>query len=622
MPQTPRVRFNFKNLNVQSSVPLLGVINMVARTTKGPLEDPSDLISSPSQFTRIFGSEIVPDGSVSNIMKALEMGAKVRVSRVAGSGATYGWAKPMSVTPAELSAPSVSVPDGSAIISIVISDPSGAENSLTMNMAIRTREAGSPVLDNTGVNLNRPFYLKLNVSKEPSLRASIIQYGARDEETQIPTYDSILNETLFFSAVSANTTDGVTTPSINVDTLQNFLDNAPNITFEAIQGKNADGQGTMKNLATGIQTMEDIVSILRQFSNWNSMIMVGKITSGTVSTDEVSDTNVYMECSEGSAGTKPTADEWISAYKASKSYYEAYSVILSHIHQHLDDYTKVYIAVANDVHNTFENILYVEVPKYAAGTRTPSTVDETFTALKTMVQTIGPKKEVAYFGGGIKYYNENGSLQKCDVLGSVAGLDAICASTYGPWYSFSGMNRGVIASALGPVMKNLGGPADIDTLNEFAQWYMNLFVIKNTRTQGQRTMLWNGFTSNPVDDSEKFISIVRLNLYLKKNLRPILESYIEEPNTFETWKRIYYEAKDLLDDLQNRKAITTYTWLGDQDAQSYEDLQVNNEADVRQGKYKAQLKYKEIVPMQDIEMDVIIDVSVNKSTGEISISAQ
>lgn len=622
MPQTPRVRFNFKNLNVQSSVPLLGVINMVARTTKGPLEDPSDLISSPSQFTRIFGSEIVPDGSVSNIMKALEMGAKVRVSRVAGSGATYGWAKPMSVTPAELSAPSVSVLDGSAIISIVISDPSGAENSLTMNMAIRTREAGSPVLDNTGVNLNRPFYLKLNVSKEPSLRASIIQYGARDEETKIPTYDSILNETLFFSAVSANTTDGVTTPSINVDTLQNFLDNAPNITFEAIQGKNADGQGTMKNLATGIQTMEDIVSILRQFSNWNSMIMVGKITSGTVSTDEVSDTNVYMECSEGSAGTKPTADEWISAYKASKSYYEAYSVILSHIHQHLDDYTKVYIAVANDVHNTFENILYVEVPKYAAGTRTPATLDETFTALKTMVQTIGPKKEVAYFGGGIKYYNENGSLQKCDVLGSVAGLDSICASTYGPWYSFSGMNRGVIASALGPVMKNLGGPADIDTLNEFAQWYMNLFVIKNTRTQGQRTMLWNGFTSNPVDDSEKFISIVRLNLYLKKNLRPILESYIEEPNTFETWKRIYYEAKDLLDDLQNRKAITTYTWLGDQDAQSYEDLQVNNEADVRQGKYKAQLKYKEIVPMQDIEMDVIIDVSVNKSTGEISISAQ
>lgn len=625
MPQTPRVRFNFKNLNVQSSVPLLGVINMVARTTKGPFEDPKDLISSPSQFTRIFGSEIVPDGSVSNIMKALEMGAKVRVSRVAGNGATYGWAKPMNVTigNGSRSVPSVDVPDGSSVISIVISDPSGAENSLAMHMAIRTREAGSPVLDNTGVNLNRPFYLKLNISTEPTLRASIIQYGARDEVSNIPTYDSILNEMLFFSAVSANTSEGVNNPSINVNTLQNFLDNAPNITFEAIQGKDGDGQGTMKDLATGIQTMEDIVSILRQFSNWNSMITIGKITSGTVNTDEPSDTNVYMECSEGSAGTTPTDKEWISAYQASKVYYEAYSIILSHIHQHLpDDYEKVYIAVANDVHNTFENILYVEVPKYAPGTRTPATVEETLSALKGMVQIIGPKKEVAFFGGGIKYYNENGSLQKCDVLGSVAGLDAICASTFGPWYSFSGMNRGVISSALGPVMKNLGGPAEVDTLNEFAQWYMNLFVIKNTRTQGQRTMLWHGFTSNPVDDSEKFISIVRLNLYLKKNLRPILESYIEEPNTFETWKRIYYEAKDILDDLQTREAITSYEWLGDQDAQSYEDLQINNEADVRQGKYRAQLKYREIVPMQDIEMDVIIDIAMNKSTGEISVSAQ
>lgn len=625
MPQTPRVKFNFKNLNVQSSVPLLGVVNMVAMTTKGPFEDPKDLISSPSQFTRIFGSEIVPDGSVSNIMKALEMGAKVRVSRVAGKGASYGWAKPMTVTPASLSAPSLSVTDGSAIISIVISDPSGAENSLTMNMAIRTREAGSPVLDNTGVNLNRPFYLKLNVSTEPTLRASIIQYGARDEETNMPTYDSVLDETLFFSAVSASSTDGVTNPSINVNTLQSFLDNAPNITFEAIKGKEADGQGTMKSLATGIQTMEDIISILRQFSNWNSMIMVGKITSNTVNTDEVSTTNVYMECTEGSAGDPKaiTKDEWISAYQASKAYYEAYSVILSHIHQHLpDDYTEVYISAANDVHSTFENMLYVEVPKYGPGTRTPATVSETLSALKTMVQTIGPKKEVAYFGGGIKYYDENGSLQKCDVLGSVAGLDATCASTYGPWYSFSGMNRGVIASAIGPVMNNLGGPADIDTLNEFAQWYMNLFVIKNTRTQGQRTMLWHGFTSNPVNDFEKFISIVRLNLYLKKNLRPILESYIEEPNTFETWKRIYYEAKDILDDLQTRNAITSYEWLGDQDAQSYDDLQINTEAEVRQGKYKAQLKYKEVVPMQDIEMDVIIDVSMDKSTGDISISAR
>jgi hypothetical protein len=619
MPQTPKVSFKFDNKNVQSSVPQLGIVNVVARTTKGPFEDPSDIISNPSQFARIFGSEIVPDGSVSNISKALELGAKLRISRVAGTGASYGWAKPLEVSPADLSeraAPSLTVPDNSAIITILLSDPSGAENSLAMHLAIRTREAGSPVIDNTGNNLNRPFYLKLNYVTEPKLKASIIQYSKKDSETNIPTYDSILDESIFFSA-----TTGVANPSINVDTFQNFLDNAPNITFEAIAGKEGDGEGTMADLATGIQSIEDVVSMLRQFSNWNSIITIGKITSGEVDTDTPGTENIYMECTEGSAGNTPTKEEWMSAYQASKQYYEAYEVILSHVHQHLpSDYTKLYKEVSEDVQNTFENLLYVEVPKYAPSTRTSATPEETLSSLKTMVQTIGAKKEVAYFGGGIKYYNENGALQKCDVLGSVMGLSAVSASIYGPWYSFSGMNRGVITSAMGPVMKNLGSPAEISTLEEFAQWYMNLFVIKDTRTQGKRTMLWHGFTSNPTDNSEKFISIVRLNLYIKKNLRPILESYIEEPNTFDTWKRIYYEGKEIMDNLLNNSAITSYEWLGDQDAQSYDDLQVNTESDVRNGKYKLQIKYKEIVPMQDITTEVIIEASVDMSTGEVSIS--
>ena len=47
--------------------------------------------------------------------------------------------------------------------------------------------------------------------------------------------------------------------------------------------------------------------------------------------------------------------------------------------------------------------------------------------------------------------------------------------------------------------------------------------------------------------------------------------------------------------------------MGDQDANSYNDLSVNNEADVRQGKYKAILKFKDIVPMQEITMGIYID---------------
>jgi hypothetical protein len=49
------------------------------------------------------------------------------------------------------------------------------------------------------------------------------------------------------------------------------------------------------------------------------------------------------------------------------------------------------------------------------------------------------------------------------------------------------------------------------------------------------------------------------------------------------------------------------------------ELSVNNEADVRQGKYKVILKYKDIVPMQEITINIVIDAaskSVNISENE------
>ena len=153
-------------------------------------------------------------------------------------------------------------------------------------------------------------------------------------------------------------------------------------------------------------------------------------------------------------------------------------------------------------------------------------------------------------------------------------------------------------------------------LQGFAEWYMNLFVIKDTRFYGKRCMLWHSFTSHPKSDSYKFLSVARLNLYIKKQLKPILESYIEEPNIWTTWKNIYYEVKDIFTDLVDRRGISEWTWIGDQDAQSYSDLSINTEADVRAGKYHAQVKFKDIVTMQEITMDIITDAS----TGSIEIN--
>lgn len=46
MPNSPSVNFEFKNNNVLQTTPMLGVSCVLARTTKGPYDDPSELIQS------------------------------------------------------------------------------------------------------------------------------------------------------------------------------------------------------------------------------------------------------------------------------------------------------------------------------------------------------------------------------------------------------------------------------------------------------------------------------------------------------------------------------------------------------------------------------------------------
>ena len=94
-----------------------------------------------------------------------------------------------------------------------------------------------------------------------------------------------------------------------------------------------------------------------------------------------------------------------------------------------------------------------------------------------------------------------------------------------------------------------------------------------------------------------------------------MERYLEEPNNFETWSKMYLEVDPYFQDLQNRNGVHSYEWQGDQFATSFDDLQVNNEKDVRQGKYKANLVIKEVVALQEINIGIVLDAS----SGAINI---
>lgn len=556
MPTTPQVNFNFKNENVQASVPQLGISHFLARTTKGPFNDPSLVLTSYPQFQRVFGEEVVPDGTISNIKKAFAMGSKIRVSRVAGSAHSYGNATNIG---------------GDTQPEFTFTTPGG-----DVKFKVRTKEEGSKI-----EGKDKIYFSFAKTTQGTKTVITLNQYLEADTQEGKVVDDSLFASTPFIAWGNGY---------IDWKMLQNFIATVPNIVIDLTSW----GYG------------KDIYSVVQYLS----LHPEGDITNDT------SLTSSAYELDKGNDGGVSTADTWKEAYMAIAEYNDAYAIYLSHVHQHLpDDYQKVYKGIADLVKVAYEAKLMVELPKPIEGT----SLENYLKALLTLISTVGQHKLICYYGGGIKYYDEMGVIRDCDVMGTVAGLADTCASQFGPWYSPAGPNRGLVFDALGPVMKNLGGSAMLPELQKFADLYMNLFVIKDTQYAGKRTMLWHNFTSNPISDSEKFISIVNLNLYLKKNLRPIIESEIENPNTFSTWKNIWYKVKPILEDLVNRNAMIDPQWLGDQNATKYEDLQINNEADVRQGKYRVKLTYKDIVTLQEVTLDIIItqaDQSISITSNE------
>lgn len=591
MSKSPSVVFKFENNNVQQTTPLLGVSCFLARTEKGPYDDPSELITSFSQFQRIFGKEIVPDGSVSNIEKALVGGSKLRIIRVLGAGAKKG-----TITKAEDSRvleedeiELASAIPGEVQASEVMKFTSGGTN---VSFGLVTKGYGDPI--GSGETFKVGFSKSVNT----------IFYNIYDANGSILESGPVIT---YKTKDAQNKTSDKT--SVDYLALSNFASNSAYLEPKMVT--TTDKIKSFENLVAWLQTSID------QTENPLTIQVGGK---------EATSTETMFNGTLGTAGAAdPTADEWIASLDLVKDYTDVYQLACSHIHQHLktdQDVLKVHKAAKDMCAELQEYTYYIEVPKYTThyseGTQ-PRNKQSIITWINNCLGSIGNSRYAAYFAGGIKYYNEFGLLTNSDVLGTIFGLGDTSASNYGPWKSFAGMNRGVIYDGQGPVSPNYGSDSRYNELNELAQMYANMIVIKDTPSSGKQTMLWHCFSSQVKQDSERFLSIVRLNLYLKKTLRPILNKYLEEPNIWGTWKNIYLEVKPILDNLVDENAMSEYIWMGDQDAGSYSELSVNNEADVRQGKYKVILKYKDIVPMQEITINIVIDAaskSVNISENE------
>lgn len=543
MPSTPKINFNFINNNVEESSPLRGISTVLARTTKGPVLDPSTLIKGVTQFQRTFGEEIVPDGSVSNIQKALEGGSILRIVRVVGKGATLG-----------------TVNEGNAVITIKLGDES-------KGLKLTTRVAGEPI------GTSSTYTVKFTKQQNTIYYEVVDSNGSTLESGPVFTY---------------KTKDEANNTSIDYLALAQWIQINPYFKVSLVDGGNME-------------------SFLTELAKADGTTMAIEVT--------------FVESSEGTIGTseteKPTSKEYIDALDYIRDYTDSYNVIFSHLEQHLgstSEAIKVYTKFRTVLDELNEFRGFIEVPWFNTdgSVRTKAQI---LAATDQIINTIGNSKWISYFTSGLKYNNAFGIPQNSDVIGTVVGLADASATSYGYNYSFSGVRRGVVPKAQGPVLPNYGSPARVTDLEEFAQHYLNLFVIKDTPSFGKRTLLWHNFTSQVKQDSFRFLGVTGLVLDIKKTLRPIMESYFEEPNYWGTWKNMYLEVKPLIDEWVTNEAITDPVWIGDQDATSWKDLIINTEADARSGHYRARFKFKDIVALQDITLDVVIE----KATKSVSI---
>ena len=558
MPSTPKISFNFVNNNVEVSTPQKGVSTVLARTTKGPVLDPSVLITSVTQFKREFGEELVPNGSKSNIEAALERGSKLRIIRVVGPGSTNG-----------------QVNTGKPCFTITVDNK-------VVGVKLTTRRAGE------AIGTDKTFSVKFAVVNN-TLNYEVVNAGGQH----------VISGPVF----TFKTQDANNNTSVDYLALASWVQNNPYFKV-AMVDLDTSGEETTP------VSIEAFLNKLAKVDGTSTAISVdikAATAAGTIGEVETS---------------KPTSAQWIAALEYIKDYTDSYNVILSHLDQHIGntEAVKVYIALRTILDEINEFRGFIEIPWYDSDGVTVRTLDSIVQLAQQLQTAIGHSKWISYFAGGLKYSNSFGLQQNSDVLGTVLGLADTSATEYGYNYSFAGVNRGVVPDAGGPVVPNFGSPARFKDLETLANNYVNIFVVKDTPSFGKRTLLWHNFTSQVKNDSFRFIGNTGLILNIKKTLRTILESYIEEPNIWNTWSDIYAVVKPIIGNWVDSHAITEPKWVGDQDASSWKDLKVNTEEEVRQGKYHVVFTFKDVVSMQQVTVDVVLEKASKSITMDVNNS--
>jgi Phage tail sheath protein. len=233
-------------------------------------------------------------------------------------------------------------------------------------------------------------------------------------------------------------------------------------------------------------------------------------------------------------------------------------------------------------------------------------------ALKTPAQIVAKRDSlnintpfIEFWCGGLNILDPLTNLRK-DILaiGDILGVAAYSEITAGAYRSFAGTQRGLVYDAFG-VVNNFGATADLTSLNLLSNHQVNAVINVDNQIE-----LSGNFSGQLATSHLSFNNVIRLIIYIKRSLRPLLKQFIEEPNDIPTWKDIYLTVKPFMDGLVSpARALFDYRWQGDQFANSYDDLKVNDITQVGLGKYTVVLSLKDITSLREFNILIVITAS-------------
>ena len=603
MPNSANVNFNVINNATIASQPLDGVFYVEGITERGPFGDPKEVITSWSQFVRVYGGLTDTSDFPLICKRALDAGALLRVNRI-GHYADVTDKSSLDAVLATSVSPTALTFDADFV------------SLNTIDMTIN----GTPISTVT-FDTNQTTTLT-NLATEIGLLTSKVSLVEVDQTNKrlliFPAENAplVITSIVVASGVSQPTGTATTAPS-------NFLDSGLNPLFGInLKYKGASYNALMVTISDASNGQPEFFKLSLALKgdgsvseSYDNLKITGTPTVGTSEyldnialsstlinvayldlsslTGQLRPSNGIYLYSGGSDGTAAADTDYIGSSVGKTGFYA------------FDEYDEGFYLCAPEISSNAVNVAGSTYAAYRKDLIFFAHLDNALTNTTGLIAaraaTSISNQYTAFYGGGVKVIHPE-TLKEVTIseLGDVLGLAAKVHSSLGQWRSFAGQNNGAVTGALG-VVNNFGSNGLYSELNNLANRQINMLILRDNVVQ-----LAGNFTGILSESPESFNSVVSLIIYIQKILKPVLNGFLEEPADVQTFQNIYYTVQPILDNLVNSRALFEYKWEGDQFAGNLDGLQVNDPADVQQGRYKVNFFIKPINSLQEIEVNILL----------------